>query len=272
MADVRVTETRHACVHVRPIVRSLVENLLHVVGVELGTDAGQRRRQAALVAHLRLHRQEELVEFLLRTADLVAHVAGVAVERRHRHGDDLGRRLRRGRRRVDRRRQGLALGIAERVPRARPWPAVADRQPPSGRQLGQRRAVQSRRAACLANVQLVAARAAERGEQDLALLDQGRLDVDGVLVLGLRRLRSSCRSPLRGGDQFGEVVRAEAWRLDAHGQLGSTAGLEEADGDLVDALRQLRLALLGRRRMDAVVVDDLLVVDPEPRAVVAVSG
>ena len=54
LADVRLPEAGHAGVHVRPVVGPLVEDLPQVLGVQLGPDAVERRRNAALVAHLRL--------------------------------------------------------------------------------------------------------------------------------------------------------------------------------------------------------------------------
>ena len=91
VTDVAGAESGHARVHVRPVVGALVENLLQVVGLELGADAVERRRHAALVAHLRRRRREESVGRLGRPADLVARVAGVAIQRNHRPGDHNSR-------------------------------------------------------------------------------------------------------------------------------------------------------------------------------------
>src|SRR5205807_642646 len=63
------------------------------------------------------------------------------------------------------------------------------------------------------------------------------------------------------------LANAGAFELDA--QLESAPRVEDADDDLVRSFRQLRLARLERRCVDAVVVDDELVVDPQLAAVVA---
>ena len=144
----------------------------------------------ALVAHLLLGRGEEVVARLLDPADAVARVAGVAVERGQGPGDRLGvrRRPRRERRDgLERRGQGRALAVAQVVVGARPCPAIAARQPLPAASAASGGASERRRDRLAVVLELVARRAADRGEQLAALRGELGVDREPVVVAVCRR-------------------------------------------------------------------------------------
>ncbi len=118
----------------------------------------------------------------------------------------------------------------------------------------------------------MAATAARRGEQSLALLHQGRLNVEIILVIGLanRHWRLLDRR-LADGDQAGQRLLTQSRPGNPGVQFRPATSLDKGDDDLVGAPGQLRLAADFLGSVNPIVVHDLLVIDVQLAAVVAVQ-
>src|SRR5690606_12342447 len=81
MANVPAAKAWHPGLHVRTIVRSLVQHVLQPAILELVSDSGQHRGKTAFVSHFVLIAEEECISTRLGSADPVAFVAGITVER-----------------------------------------------------------------------------------------------------------------------------------------------------------------------------------------------